>query len=50
VNTPKWRIKASYAAREALRYHLVESKARGVLVKAGTSAGASGTTTVIAKR
>jgi cell division protein FtsI/penicillin-binding protein 2 len=25
VNTPKWRIKASYAAREALRYHLVEA-------------------------
>jgi cell division protein FtsI/penicillin-binding protein 2 len=27
VNTPKWRIKASYLAREALRYHLVERKA-----------------------
>ena len=24
VNTPKWRIKASYLAREALRYYLVE--------------------------
>lgn len=24
VNSPKWRIKASYAAREALRYYLVE--------------------------
>ncbi len=24
VNTPKWRIKASYAAREALRHYLVE--------------------------
>ena len=23
VNTPEWRIKASYLAREALRYHLV---------------------------
>jgi cell division protein FtsI/penicillin-binding protein 2 len=28
VNTPKWRIKASYLAREALRYQLVERKAR----------------------
>ncbi len=27
VNTPKWRIKASYLAREALRYQLVERKA-----------------------
>ncbi|MBN1656695.1 MAG: penicillin-binding protein [Deltaproteobacteria bacterium] len=26
VNTPRWRIKASYAAREALRYYLVEKK------------------------
>jgi peptidoglycan glycosyltransferase len=26
VNTPKWRIKASYLAREALRYYLVERK------------------------
>ena len=24
VNTPRWRIKAAYAAREALRYYLVE--------------------------
>jgi penicillin-binding protein A len=24
VNTPKWRIKASYVAREALRYSLIE--------------------------
>jgi cell division protein FtsI/penicillin-binding protein 2 len=47
VNTPKWRIKASYVAREALRYHLVERKAQGTLVKAG----ASGTSApVIAKR
>jgi penicillin-binding protein A len=30
VNTPKWRIKASYAAREALRYYLVERKAKAV--------------------
>jgi penicillin-binding protein A len=28
VNTPKWRIKASYLAREALRYHLVVRKAQ----------------------
>jgi len=27
VNTPKWRIKAGYLAREALRYYLVERKA-----------------------
>jgi len=27
VNTPKWRIKASYLAREALRFQLVERKA-----------------------
>jgi cell division protein FtsI/penicillin-binding protein 2 len=27
VNTPKWRIKASYLARETLRYHLVERNA-----------------------
>jgi cell division protein FtsI/penicillin-binding protein 2 len=24
VNSPKWRIKASYVAREALRHHLIE--------------------------
>jgi cell division protein FtsI/penicillin-binding protein 2 len=24
VNSPRWRIKASYVAREALRYYLVE--------------------------
>ena len=28
VNTPKWRIKGSYLAREALRYYLVERKAK----------------------
>ena len=27
VNSPKWRIKASYVAREALRYYLIERKA-----------------------
>lgn len=27
VNTPKWRIKGSYLARETLRYHLVQRKA-----------------------
>jgi len=26
VNTPRWRIKASYAAREALRYYLIQKK------------------------
>ncbi|MDD9967165.1 MAG: penicillin-binding transpeptidase domain-containing protein [Myxococcales bacterium] len=26
VNTPRWRIKGSYVAREALRYHLVEQR------------------------
>ena len=31
VNTPKWRIKASYLAREALRYYLVERKAPPVV-------------------
>jgi hypothetical protein len=25
VNTPMWRIKASFVAREALRYHLVQA-------------------------
>jgi cell division protein FtsI/penicillin-binding protein 2 len=30
VNTPKWRIKASYVAREALRYHLVARKPAAV--------------------
>ncbi|HMI94567.1 MAG TPA: penicillin-binding transpeptidase domain-containing protein, partial [Polyangiales bacterium] len=25
VNTPKWRIKASYVAREALRYYLAST-------------------------
>ncbi|MFT5359297.1 MAG: peptidoglycan glycosyltransferase [Polyangiales bacterium] len=25
VNTPRWRIKAAYVAREALRYHLIEA-------------------------
>jgi penicillin-binding protein A len=29
VNSPKWRIKAPYVAREALRYHLVEAPKRG---------------------
>jgi peptidoglycan glycosyltransferase len=29
VNTPKWRIKASYLAREALRYHLIEAPKKG---------------------
>jgi cell division protein FtsI/penicillin-binding protein 2 len=33
VNTPKWRIKASYLAREALRYYLVERKAPVVAAK-----------------
>jgi peptidoglycan glycosyltransferase len=28
VNEPRWRIKAAYAAREALRYHLVEGPRR----------------------
>jgi hypothetical protein len=28
VNTPLWRIKGSYLAREALRYYLVEKPAR----------------------
>jgi hypothetical protein len=28
VNTPRWRIKASFLAREALRYRLVEEPAR----------------------
>jgi cell division protein FtsI/penicillin-binding protein 2 len=27
VNTPLWRIKASYVAREALRWYLVENAA-----------------------
>jgi beta-lactamase class D len=26
VNTPRWRIKASYLAREALRFYLVDRK------------------------
>ena len=30
VNTPLWRIKASYVAREALRYYLVENPATRV--------------------
>jgi hypothetical protein len=24
INSPKWRIKASYLAREALRYYLID--------------------------
>jgi cell division protein FtsI/penicillin-binding protein 2 len=28
VNTPRWRIKAVYAARETLRYYLVEAPRR----------------------
>ena len=31
VNTPEWRIKAAYAAREALRYYLVEEPHRRAL-------------------
>jgi hypothetical protein len=27
VNTPRWRIKASYVARETLRWYLVERPA-----------------------
>lgn len=37
VNTPRWRIKAAYAAREALRYYLVEEPHRRALREAATS-------------
>jgi peptidoglycan glycosyltransferase len=30
VNSPKWRIKASYLAREALRHYLIEEPKKGV--------------------
>ncbi|MDH5672432.1 MAG: penicillin-binding transpeptidase domain-containing protein [Myxococcales bacterium] len=34
VNTPKWRIKASYVAREALRHYLIAGKRTGAASKA----------------
>jgi peptidoglycan glycosyltransferase len=39
VNTPKWRIKSSYVAREALRHYLVERPA--AIAKAALSAKAA---------
>jgi cell division protein FtsI/penicillin-binding protein 2 len=38
VNTPKWRIKSSFVAREALRYYLVERKAKAAAATAKPSA------------
>lgn len=37
VNTPKWRIKSSFVAREALRYYLVERKAKAAAAKPGAT-------------
>ncbi|NOY91625.1 MAG: penicillin-binding protein, partial [Deltaproteobacteria bacterium] len=39
VNTPRWRIKAAYAAREALRYYLVEEPHRRALQAAPAASG-----------
>jgi cell division protein FtsI/penicillin-binding protein 2 len=38
VNTPKWRIKSSFVAREALRYYLVERKAKAAAAATRPSA------------
>jgi len=37
VNTPRWRIKASYLAREALRYYLVERPRREAALAAAAA-------------